>query len=257
MGSYYSDTKQRQKIKGAAIWSDFKLANHSDSQPERTEKIMVILADDHERVRMGLRRLLESSGDIEVIGEAADGQEALDLLDRLDPDVLLLDMEMPRLNGNQVVRRLKEMQSEVRILALSAHDDRQYILGMLENGASGYLTKEEAPEALIKAVRGVANGERGWVSRRVAEKLEAINHRSNLNRLTITDRELEVLHLIIKGHHDAGIAEQLGMPENTVRRHIQILCTKLQADLRRAGQPGSGRRPGIARSGIARPGIAV
>jgi DNA-binding NarL/FixJ family response regulator len=133
----------------------------------------VVLADDHPMVRTAIRKLLEKAGDIEVIGEADDGAEALRLVEDLDPDVLLLDMEMPGLNGVQVARQLQSVGSPVSILALSAYDDQQYILGMLASGAAGYLTKEEALHILVEAVRGVARGERGWVSRWVAAKLAA------------------------------------------------------------------------------------
>jgi DNA-binding NarL/FixJ family response regulator len=135
----------------------------------------VVVADDHPMVRTAIRKLLEKATDIAVIGEADDGAEALRLAEDLAPDVLLLDMEMPGLHGVEVARQLQAGGSAVRILALSAYDDQQYILGMLTSGAAGYLTKEEAPRILIEAVRGVARGERGWVSRWVAAKMAAWN----------------------------------------------------------------------------------
>ncbi len=131
----------------------------------------VVLADDHPKVRAGIRSLLEKTPDIVVIGEASDGIEALNLVERLSPDVLLLDMEMPRMSGSQVASILQEGASPVNILALSAYDDKQYISTMLNNGASGYITKEEVPDILIKAIRGVVKGERGWFSKRAAARL--------------------------------------------------------------------------------------
>lgn len=127
----------------------------------------VLLADDHARIRAGIRQLLSNIPDIRVIGEAGDGVEALQMVEELEPDVLLLDVEMPRKNGQQVAMELRERRSKVRVLAFSAYDDRNYIQGMLESGASGYLTKDEVPEVLIEAVRGVARGEDGWISKRV------------------------------------------------------------------------------------------
>ena len=131
----------------------------------------VVLADDHAGLRSSIRTILERAPDIAVIGEASDGLQALRLVEALAPDVLLLDMEMPGLKGVEVAQRLKAAGSPVRILALSSYDDKQYILGSLANGALGYLVKEEAPEKIVAAVRGVARGERGWVSQRIAEQM--------------------------------------------------------------------------------------
>ncbi len=117
--------------------------------------------------------ILERLPDIQIIGEASDGVEALELSLALAPDILLLDMEMPKLNGTEVASRLKQQGSRVRILAVSTYDDLEYILNMLANGAFGYLTKDEVPEALIPAVRGIARGEYGWVSKRVANKISS------------------------------------------------------------------------------------
>ena len=131
----------------------------------------VLLVDDHARVRAGIRRLLDNQPDIIVIGEAEDGEEALKMVDELAPDIILLDVEMPRMNGHQVAQQLRERNSHVRVLALSAYDDRHYIEGMLESGAAGYLTKDEVPEVLVEALRGVARGEDGWFSKRVERTL--------------------------------------------------------------------------------------
>lgn len=128
----------------------------------------VLLADDHPRVRAGIRNLLEKASDIEVIGEARDGEEALKLAEDLSPDVLLLDMEMPQMSGVEVARKLRAQGSPVRIVALSAYHDRQYIQAMLSTGASGYLTKDEAPEKIVGAVRSAAQGQDAWQNRRGA-----------------------------------------------------------------------------------------
>lgn len=133
----------------------------------------VVLADDHAAVRLGIRIILERAPDIAVVGEASDGFQALRLVEDLMPDVLLLDMEMPGLKGVEVAQRLKAVGSPVRILALSSYDDKQYILGLLATGALGYLVKEEAPEKIVAAVRGVARGERGWISQRIAAQIAA------------------------------------------------------------------------------------
>ena len=131
----------------------------------------VVLAEDNEIVRRGIRRLLNKAQDIVVIGEANNGIEALRLVEEMQPDVLLLDVEMPQLNGIEVAHRLKKTKSKTQILVLSAYDDREYIKEMLSNGASGYLIKDEAPDRIIEAVMGVAQGETGWVSPQVEAKL--------------------------------------------------------------------------------------
>jgi DNA-binding NarL/FixJ family response regulator len=132
----------------------------------------VVLAEDNENMRRGIRKLLTKAEDIEVVGEARNGLETLDLVSQLLPDVLLLDVEMPQLDGIEVARRLKEGRYRTPILVLSAYDDQEYIQEMLGNGASGYLIKDEAPERIIEAVRGVAQGKNGWVSPQVADKLK-------------------------------------------------------------------------------------
>lgn len=135
-------------------------------------KIRVVIADDHAIMRVGIRNILSRSSEIHVIGEASNGQEAIDLVHELMPDVLVLDMEMPIMDGVEVARRLQANSSPVRILVLSAYDDRQYILEMLNMGAAGYLIKDEAPEVIVDAVQGVARGEKGWISRKAAVRVQ-------------------------------------------------------------------------------------
>ena len=135
------------------------------------EKIRVVLADDHSFLRTEIRKILDKTPDIVVVGEASDGYQALQLVNTLSPDVLVLDVEMPNLNGIQVARQLAASEARVRVLVLSAHDDRIHIAGMLEAGVAGYLTKDEGPETLVKAIRGVAQGKAAWVSHRVSTKI--------------------------------------------------------------------------------------
>ena len=129
--------------------------------------IRVALADDHQVVRIGVRSILEKAPDIVVVGEANNGMGALRLVAELAPDILLLDIEMPGMTGVEVARYLQANGSPVRVLALSAYDDAQYIAALLASGAAGYLTKDEAMEMIVDAVRGVARGEQGWLSARV------------------------------------------------------------------------------------------
>jgi DNA-binding NarL/FixJ family response regulator len=136
------------------------------------EKIRVVIADDHAIMRVGIRNILSRSKEICVVGEASNGTEAIQLINELNPDVLVLDMEMPVMDGVEVARRLRSDQSPVNILVLSAYDDRQYILEMLNMGAAGYLIKDEAPEVIVDAVHGVARGEKGWISRKASVRLQ-------------------------------------------------------------------------------------
>ena len=138
----------------------------------RESAIRVILADDHDGIRASIRHMLMQDPNIKVIGEATNGHEALQLVEQLTPDVLVLDVEMPRVNGLQVARRLSDQDQHVRILVLSGYDQREYIQEMLRQGVAGYLTKDEAPELLIEAIHGVWRGENNWLSRRARKRLE-------------------------------------------------------------------------------------
>ena len=133
----------------------------------------VVLADDHDVVRQGLKRLLDRAPGIEVVGEASDGKQALESVHQLEPDVLLLDIEMPVMDGIEVARRLQASKNKVRILVLSAYDDREYIRALLDIGVDGYLVKGEAPGKIVEAVHGIANGQKGWVSLMADGKTDA------------------------------------------------------------------------------------
>jgi DNA-binding NarL/FixJ family response regulator len=191
--------------------------------------IRVILADDHPVTRGGIRNLLERAPDIAVIGEANDGAEALRLVQELNPDVLLLDMEMPGFKGVEVAQQLQAAQSPVRILALSAYNDKQYILELLASGASGYLIKEEVPETIIEAVRGVARGEQGWVSRRVAAQMVnwTREEEGTPEKMGLTEREMSVLRLVATGKTNQEIGLALGISEKTVEKHLEGVFGKL------------------------------
>ena len=128
------------------------------------KRVRVVLADDHAGVRGMVREILKAAPELEVVGEAGNGVEALEVVQACQPDVLLLDMEMPLMNGVQVAARLKAVGASVRILAISAYDDRSYIEGVLESGAAGYVLKDDLPGNLIEVVRGVAQGRKGWLS---------------------------------------------------------------------------------------------
>ncbi len=194
--------------------------------------IRVVLADDHPVVRNGIRHMLEKVVDIEVLGEASTGGEALQLVEETKPDILLLDMEMPDLNGREVAARLQSLGSPVKILALSAYDDPVYIRELLELGAAGYLVKEEAPETIVDAVRGVAHGEQGWVSRRIAAQMVSWVRGDEAERSQLTPREVDVLRLVVDGNTNQSIANNLGISEKTVEKYMDAIFTKLSVSSR-------------------------
>lgn len=195
-------------------------------------KIRIVLADDHPVMLDGVRNLLEQEADISVVGEAVDGNEALRLAKELQPDVLVLDMEMPGLQGVEVARRLRAADSSVRILALSAYDDRQYILSLLASGAAGYLIKEEAPDTIVDAVRGVARGEDGWLSRRVSARVAEWTQRGEQAGGDLTDREMDVLRLVAEGKTNQEIGHALGISPKTVEKHLEGVFAKLDVSSR-------------------------
>ena len=133
--------------------------------------IRVVLADDFPMVRIGIRSLLERAADIQVVGEAANGEEVLAMVREINPDVLVLDIKMPRMDGVDVVRNLKSESVSLRILALSAYAEKEFVLSLFEIGVDGYLLKDEAPDMIVDAVRSIAKGGQGWFSRRVAAAL--------------------------------------------------------------------------------------
>jgi DNA-binding NarL/FixJ family response regulator len=189
--------------------------------------IRVVLADDHPVVRAGIRNLLEKVVDIEVVGEASTGQETLTLVEEVHPDVLLLDMELPDIKGTEVAQKLQQSGSPVKILALSAYDDGVYIRELLELGAAGYLIKEEAPETIIEAVRGVAYGEQGWVSRRIAAQMVSWVRGDEREGLKLTSREMEVLRHVVEGKTNQNIAAELGISEKTIEKYMEAIFAKL------------------------------
>jgi DNA-binding NarL/FixJ family response regulator len=161
------------------------------------------------------------------VGEASNGDEALQLVESLTPDVLLLDMEMPGLRGTEVAQKIHSAGDKVRILVLSAYDDKHYIQELLENGAAGYLTKEEAPDTIVDAIRGVSQGEQGWVSRRVAAQMSVWMRDDTPDSSRLTKRELEVLKLVVAGKTNQGIGLELGISEKTVEKYLEAVFSKL------------------------------
>lgn len=196
------------------------------------DKIRIMLADDHPVARAGIRKFLNRAADIEIVGEAVDGNQALELARELVPDVLLLDIELPGVKGLEVARELQASGSPTKILVLSTYDDKQFIFGLLGNGAAGYLTKEEVPETIVEAVRGVARGEKGWVSRRVAAIMSAWTQTDDVSSKNLTPRELDVLKWVVKGKTNQEIGMELGISQKTVEKHLESVFAKLKVTSR-------------------------
>ena len=189
--------------------------------------IQVLIADDHPIVCKGIRNLLEPAPDITVVGEAHSGAEALQLIESLKPDLVLLDVELTDMSGIDVIRKLNEDKISVRILGLSSYDDREFISQLLALGASGYLLKDEIPEQILEAIRGVARGETGWVSRKVAAKLSQILQKDQDGVADLTHRELDVLRLVVEAKTNGEIGVMLGISEKTVEKHLDTIFRKL------------------------------
>jgi len=195
--------------------------------------IRVLLVDDHPIVRGGIRDLLSDDKEIMVVGEASNGADGLRLAEELRPDVVVLDMELPDIPGPVVARQMLELVPGQRILALSGHDDREYIRELMRLGAAGYLLKEEAPTTILQAVRGAAAGENGWLSRRIAAQLGTLmdvkDSRSSSN---LTPRELQVVRLVVSGKTNQAIGLALSISEKTVEKYLDAIFTKLNASSR-------------------------
>jgi DNA-binding NarL/FixJ family response regulator len=192
--------------------------------------ITVLLADDHPVLRRGIRTILEMEDDITVVAETGDGEETIQKTLELKPDVLVLDVSMPRKNGIEVIKELSTSEPPVNVLVLSAYDDENFIIEMVEAGAAGYLLKREALETIVEAVRGVAVGENGWFSRAIISKMLAAQKTSR--EISFTEREKEILHYLTLGWTNARISERLGISERTVRYHLRNIYDKIDADSR-------------------------
>jgi len=190
--------------------------------------IRVLLADDHAIVRAGLKEILAETGDITVAGEAASGQEVLTRIRESDYDVAVLDMSMPGRSGIELIRQVKDEKPRLRVLVLTMHSEQQYAVRALKAGASGYLTKEGAPDQLVAAIRRIAAGG-AFVSPETAEQLAL-----DVNRVPggpphtlLSDREYQVFELIVNGKSVTDIARQLALSVKTVSTHKTRILHKM------------------------------
>ncbi len=193
--------------------------------------VTVLLVDDHPIVRQGLRNLLDSMPDFKVVGEAGDGLQALEMVEKVQPQVLVIDVVMPGLTGLEVTQRVKRQWPAVKVIILSMQNNEAYVVSALKGGASGYILKDTGPEELVDAIRAVVKGER-YLSKQLSERI--INaYVSKVDEAevdpydTLTNREKEILHLVAEGFTNQEIAERLYISPRTAELHRSNVLNKL------------------------------
>lgn len=200
--------------------------------------IQILIADDHPIFRDGLKRLLESESDLRVVGEACDGIEAIELVKKLAPEILLLDLAMPRLAGLEALRELSTKTLPVRVILLTAAAEKQQIVEALQLGARGVVLKDSATQILLKSIRAVMDGEY-WVGRESVSNL--VQYLRNLidssppvarRRYGLTPRELEIISAVVAGYANREIAEHFRISEDTVKHHLSNIFDKLGVSTR-------------------------
>lgn len=190
-------------------------------------KTRILLADDHAVVRQGFARILEGQEDLEVVGEAADGREAVQMANQLKPDVVIMDVSMPELNGIEATRRLQKDNPRIRILALSMHKENVFVREILRAGAAGYLLKDAIDEELITAVRAVSGGE-GYLSPSVSEAVLSDYRRHVTDPIDLlSSREREILQMLAEGKTNKEVAQVLNISVYTVDAHRGRIMEKL------------------------------
>lgn len=200
---------------------------------ENPNLIRVILADDHAVVRQGIRQFLESAPDIQVVAEAKDGEQAVALIQQYQPDVAVLDIQMPKLSGIEVARQIRANRWPVGILILTSYDDDPFISAVLKAGANGYVLKTASPQEIICAVRDVRQGKSVLDATILPKVLAQISQsRTVLPVETLTDRELEILSEVARGFTNKVIGINLNISDRTVQGHIARIFEKLQANSR-------------------------
>ena len=192
--------------------------------------IRIMITDDHSMIREGLKNLLELDGEIEVIAEAENGEDCLKKLETITPDVLLLDINMPKMNGLEVLQNLKMRKSKINVLVLTVHSEVEYLMKAVDIGVSGYILKDSESSELKKAIFAIANGET-YIQPNLIPVLNSKMIEKNRDEGKIdslTKRELEVLKLLAVGMYNKEVAEKLNISERTVKNHVSNIFKKLE-----------------------------
>lgn len=196
------------------------------------EKVRLLLVDDHALIRVGLKKLLALEQGIEVIGEATNGLEAVRLAEELLPEIILMDINMPVMNGIEATRLIKEKQPAVEIIALTIHDDEEYVYELISAGVSGYILKDIGVDELIKTIEKVSAGESVFhpgIARKISREFRRIM-RSRESKPRLTSRETEVLECVVRGESNKEIASSLFISDKTVKNHLSNIFRKLEVD---------------------------
>lgn len=198
------------------------------------EKIRIVLADDHEIVRNGIKQLFESEGYIEVVAEASNGREAIEQIKIHKPDVLVMDISMPEMTGIEAADEIKKENIDTKILILSMFDKDEYVLKAVELGAYGYLLKDTGKEGFIKALKTIVAGEKYFSSEIsniiVNQYLNSVNGSSSRNKSDLTKRESDILTLVVQGMNNKKIAEECGISVRTIETHRLNIMKKLKVN---------------------------
>ena len=193
------------------------------------EKIRVMITDDHSLIREGLKQLLEFDGSIEVVGEASNGVECLEKLEKCNPEVLLLDINMPEKNGIEVLKQMKVDDSKVRVLILTVHNEMDYLMKAVDIGVDGYILKDSESAELKKAIKAVRDGE-NYIQPSLIPALNSqlLNRDTDKDKISLlTNRELEVLVQVANGMFNKEIANNLNISERTVKNHVSNIFKKI------------------------------